>query len=147
MDMDKTKNDWEWVIEGQLARGGRPGRRECGESVVPQSIVGEWTDELWEAGIRSVICLLDDEQLTRYYPDLDLLACYQAQGMESCRIPTRDFQDPPLSMRDLERIWRAWLQLPKPVLIHCCAGVSRTGRAVSFIKGRLIPVETSRARK
>ena len=33
----------------------------------------------------------------------------------------------------LQKVWMAYQELPKPVLIHCSAGRDRTGKAVDYL--------------
>jgi protein tyrosine/serine phosphatase len=39
-------------------------------------------------------------------------------------------------MGDLAMIQKALTELPKPWLIHCSAGIDRTGAAVEFVRNR-----------
>jgi protein tyrosine phosphatase (PTP) superfamily phosphohydrolase (DUF442 family) len=116
-----------WVIENKLARGPRPKRgRKCPRQV-SKAVVGKWISKAKrDYGIRSIICLLDQYHL-RLYEQLpvDLLSYYRASGLKVKHIPVRDRQRPPMSRHQLKKVWKAYKQLPKPVLVHCSAGIGR----------------------
>jgi protein tyrosine/serine phosphatase len=88
--------------------------------------------------VKSIICLLAEDQLP-YYGQLgtDLISYYRASGFEVAHVPARDRQTPPLSPDHLTAIWNAYQDLSKPVLIHCSAGLDRTGKAVEYLQCRL----------
>jgi protein tyrosine/serine phosphatase len=130
----------EWVIPGRLARSSRPGFGGATPSDVDPADVQAWLDEARASGIRSILCLLDERQLD-FYPRLPggLLETYRRAAMAVASIPVPDFQTPPLSESDLPHVWRAFSDLPGPLLIHCSAGLDRTGAAVAYLLQRLGP--------
>lgn len=128
-----------WVIEEQLARGKRPGYGGGRRAQVPRADVDKWIDEAKSTyAIKSIICLLGQDQLDLYASlPADLVSYYRGHGFEVEHIPVHDHQRPPLSDTDLARVWSAYKLLPKPVLVHCSAGVDRTVKAVEHIKRQL----------
>lgn len=127
----------EWVMEDLLARSCRPGFDGL-NTETSQEEVDRWLESLHGFGIKSILCLLAEEQLL-FCPGLPagLLIYYEEAGFKVVHIPVKDFQWPPLSTGQLEQVWQAYQHLPKPVLVHCNAGISRTGSAVEHIQGRL----------
>ena len=126
-----------WVIKNELARGPRAGySRE--DQPVPHEAVGAWVEDAKRLGIRSIICLLGDDQLPLYdaLPG-GLLAHYREQWFDVAHVSQRDHQSPPLSKAQCREAWEAYQALPKPVLVHCSGGINRTGWAVMYITDQL----------
>lgn len=135
----------EWVIPGQFARGNRPGYPE---QIVPIKAVDEWIAEVKSFGIKSIICLLSDDQLPFYQQVPNgLIECYRVNGFSVTHIPAADYQTPPLTDEHLAKIWEAYNRLDKPVLVHCSAGVDRTGRAITYIQQKLSAISLTRSIK
>ena len=126
-----------WVIKNELARAPRAGYgRE--DQPVPREAVEAWVQEAKRQGIRSIICLLGDDQLPLYdgLPG-GLLAHYREQGFDVAHVSQLDHQSPPLSKAQCRQAWEAYQALPKPVLVHCSGGINRTGWAVMYITDQL----------
>lgn len=104
--------------------------------MVARTDVDRWLEEVRSVGVKSIICLLAEDQLVLYSsPPSGLVAYYQQAGFSVAHIPAHDHQSPPLTVRHLEQIWNAYQSLPKPVLAHCSAGIDRTGCAIKYITG------------
>ncbi len=127
-----------WALEGVLADSHRPGFPEVRPSAEE---VGRWVETALGMGIRSVLCILETEALAPY-DDLGLeggglLAYYRGRGLRVAHIRTRDNKIPPLSKEELARAWEMFQALEVPVLVHCNAGINRTGAAVDHILRKL----------
>ena len=124
-----------WVVEDVLATSPRPGFRPGPEHTVPEGVVEAWLREADELGIRSVICLIGADQLWLYRKSVPegLISRYRSSGLDVEHIGTEDQQTHPFTPEDLERAWQAFKRMPKPVLVHCSAGMDRTGRVVAHI--------------
>lgn len=144
-----------WVIPGQLSCSQRPLRDHPqfgGRMPLPleaRSLVVSWVDQIKQMGIRSIICLLEDQQLDRYYVrgglglhEGGLLGYYKSQGLEVRHFPMTDYQLPQESY--IQKVLKAFDELPKPVLLHCSAAIDRTTPvAASIAHQRGIKLGTS----
>jgi Protein-tyrosine phosphatase len=135
--IEEKKRMFQWSIKGKLARGRRPGVEGKRGSQVPKLVVDSWIKEAKKTGIRSILCLLDERQL-RFYEKLrvDLVSYYRSKGLNVVHINAPNMRKPPLSDLHLKEVWIAYRHLENPVLVHCSAGIGRTGAAVRYIKAR-----------
>ncbi|PKB68258.1 MAG: hypothetical protein BZY82_01290 [SAR202 cluster bacterium Io17-Chloro-G3] len=122
----------QWDREGILATSHRPSY-----PLLPpdNETVGIWIEAVLAAGIRSVLPILEYKQLDLY--EGGLLELYRSHGLKTAHVPARDNKLPPLSSEELEAVWVAFQSLETPVLVHCNAGINRTGAAVHYILAKL----------
>ena len=147
-----TGNDSEilvWLLDGTLACSQRPLRDHPdfgGRVPLPpkaKPLIVDWVERVKSLGIRSIISLLEERQHERYYvkgglelhPE-GLYGYYRSQGFEFCSIP---IADSPKSLKSnmgrvLEgKVLETFDQMPKPVLLHCSAGIDRTSPVAAYI--------------
>ena len=123
----------EWVLPELLAKSPRPGYP--GREGTSKEVVDEWIENVRAMGVRSIICFLSDHQLA-FYSDLPsgLIQYYRDAGFDVAHIPEDDYKSPPLSEEGVRESVAAFERLVKPVLVHCSAGLARTGMAVDAIR-------------
>jgi len=120
------------VVPEMLLRGCRPGYPS---KDVDAKTVDAWIAEANEAKVRTILCLLDDAQL-EYYRQVGaggLLSRYHAAGFAVIHRPVADHQRPAVSDELLQRIAADFLAAELPLLIHCSAGMDRTGAVIEYL--------------
>jgi hypothetical protein len=142
-----------WVIAGKLACAHRPLRHHpnfggSGKDLPPaaRGQVFAWARRLRDSGIKGIISLMHPKELRHYEAvDLgatDLIAFYEKEGFRVCHIPWEDPAHRLPSQRlsfqeELARVrvesLTAFDKLPKPVLLHCSAGIDRSAPVAAFI--------------
>ena len=122
----------EWVLPELLAKSPRPGYP--GREGTSKEVGDEWIENVRAMGVRSIICFLSDHQLA-FYSDLPsgLIQYYRDAGFDVAHIPEDDYKSPPLSEEGVRESVAAFERLEKPVLVHCSAGLARTGMAIDAI--------------
>lgn len=147
-----------WIIPGLLAGCHRPLRHNAlyggsARNLDAQAgpLVLEWAERMRTDGFRSILCLMSREEVNFYSRlDLhapDLLVFYEEQGFVVASIPWKDPAHVRRSVADLrvkeaevcKEALAAFDRLPKPVLLHCSAGVDRSSPVALFLIQHRVP--------
>jgi protein tyrosine phosphatase (PTP) superfamily phosphohydrolase (DUF442 family) len=123
-----TPSHTQAIIEDQLLTSPRPGypAKEVSREVVLDTIAN------WQSkGIRSIICLLTEQQLEAYreLPE-GLLSTYREAGFAVVHIPVDATTNPAMGEEPLKQLCRAWPELSQPVLMHADSSVEPTSAPV-----------------
>ena len=121
-----------WRNKGVLAYSSRPGYPN---KSVPLSTLNASVTKWKELGIKSIICLLSDEEIETYYKSINykLIEFYKENGFDVYHISVPDYKNPPLNDEEVNIVYEQYKNMQQPTLIHCGAGQDRTGRALEFI--------------
>jgi hypothetical protein len=141
-----------WIIPDVLAGCHRPLRHNSlyGGSALtldaqaaPLAIA--WARHMKDQGFKSIISLMSDEEVALYsrleLGAADLLEFYKKQGFVVVSIPWKDpahvrIDPDALKAKEMSvsrEAIRALNGLPKPILLHCSAGVDRSSPVLAFI--------------
>ena len=121
-----------WVVEGVLARSSRPAYWDD----PTLELVSKWLDQALQMRIKTIICLLSDSEIQEYYRSrgIDLLQEYRLRDLEVLHLPAADHQTPPLNAKQIAELDRLFSQAQRPILVHCSAGIDRTGTAIDHLR-------------
>lgn len=105
-----------------------------------------WVKRIVDQGFRGLICLMHPKEVAHYAGLAlgadDILALYQQQGLIVRHLPWDDPAHRPANERasfgdELLRIRGAALEcfdrLPKPILLHCSAGIDRSSPVCAYL--------------
>jgi len=121
----------EIVIPNTLLRSCRPGHPSKN---VDRKTVDDWIEKARENNVRTILCLLAG--LLSYYEQLGeggLLKRYRDEDFKVIHRPVKDHLSPPVPDEILERISSDFLTAELPMLVHCSAGIDRTGAVIDYL--------------
>lgn len=116
----------------QLFRSARP----CFSKPITEENMCDWIESIKSLGINSVMCLLGGDQLDIYAPVGGLLEFYKRNGLIVGHLPTKDYKIPPMTEKETADALEILSTLPKPILVHCNAGINRTWHLIEAFQNR-----------
>jgi hypothetical protein len=128
-----------WVIRNVLARSPMPGFDPKNNMPVPLYRVTAWLETMWDSRVKSILCLLDDDEVHSDYARIPrgLIRYYEDWGFRTAHVPVKPGADPALTLDQCKRLWAAFSDLPHPVVVHCKDNGERTDFAIRFIRKSL----------
>lgn len=142
-----------WVIPGELGVAHRPlrfhpvfgGRGKLLPKEATPEVIG-WVKRIIDQGFRAIICLMHPKEVALYARlDLgarELIDFYRKSGFEVRHVPWEDpagrrgsagYSFPEELTRIRAEALQAFDELPKPVLLHCSAGIDRSSPVAAYI--------------